>query len=297
MGSEPRAGPIPANLMTNDRTTTSSVRRAFRSLVERPREIEELDRAALLIAAEEYPDLPIDAYRIELDGLAARVRERIPNDAGPQAIVEHLREVLAAEEGFTGDREHYYDPRNSYLSDVLDRRKGIPIALSTVYMEVGRRIGFELEGVGFPGHFLVKRETAQGAVVLDPFHDGRTLDSDELQSLLNRNFGGNVQHRPSMLRSVTSRQLLYRMLGNLKHIYLRDGDARRALAAVERMLVVDPKQHGEHRDRGVLLARLERPIEGLKALSHYRVLAPDADDAEKVDAIMDDLRLRVGMDN
>jgi regulator of sirC expression with transglutaminase-like and TPR domain len=208
-----------------------------------------------------------------------------------------MREVLADEEGFVGDREHYYDPRNSYLSDVLDRRTGIPIALSIVYLEVARRIGFDLVGVGFPGHFLVKCQSPGGEIILDPFDEGRVLDDAKLQSMLDQSFGGQVRHRPSLLRSVTTRQLLYRMLLNLKHIYLRCNDTGRALAAVERMLLVDPTQHDEHRDRGVLLAGLDRPLESLRSLARYRELVPDADDGPRVDSIMEDLRVRVGMDN
>jgi regulator of sirC expression with transglutaminase-like and TPR domain len=256
-----------------------------------------LDRAALLIAAEEYHELPIDDYLRKLDALAERVASRLHGDAGPHETLTRMRIVLVDEEGFRGNTEAYYDPRNSFLNDVLDRRTGIPIALSTVYMEVGRRIGFCLQGVGFPGHFLVKHRTASEEIIVDPFHDARILETVDLQRQLDATFGGKIRHEPELLRAITSRELLFRMLSNLKSIYVRERDTERALAAVERMLVLSPDASREHRDRGVLLAQLDRPLEALAGLARYRDLAPDAEDADSVDALREQLKIKVGMCN
>ncbi len=257
----------------------------------------QLDRAALLIAAEEYPELPIDCYVVELDVLAQRVVEKLHPDAGPHEVLRRMRHVLVEQEGFSGNPNDYYDPRNSYLNDVLDRRVGIPIALSTVYLEIARRIGFPLHGVGFPGHFLIKHPGADGDIVIDPFHGGKVLEHRDLECRIQTMFKGRVKNDASLLDPVTPRQLLFRMLGNLKSIYIRAGDSTRALAAVERMILLSPSHHREQRDRGVLLTRLDRPLEALQALALYRKLVPQASDAERVDSMLEDLRRQVGMAN
>jgi len=276
---------------------TESLRASFEETVAEPGDGFALDRAALLIAAEEYPDLPIDCYVVELDVLARRIRERLHADAGPHEVLRRMRQVLVVEEGFSGNCDQYYDPRNSFLNDVLDRRVGIPIALSTVYLEIARRIGFPLEGVGFPGHFLVKYSHHGDDIVVDPFHDGSILTTDDLERRLDEMFGGRIRHEAKLLTPVSSRRLLFRMLGNLKSIYLRNEDSRRALAAVERMLILEPSEVGEHRDRGLLLKQLGRPIEALQSLSRYRALAPEATDHTTIGAMVEELKLRVGMAN
>lgn len=256
-----------------------------------------LDHAALLIAAEEYCNLVIETYLSKLDRLAERVAAQLHSDAGPYETLDRMRTVLCEEEGFTGNTQEYYDPRNSFLNEVLDRKTGIPIALATVYMEIGRRIDFRLDGIGFPGHFLVKHVTPNEDIIVDPFHGGQILRRDDLQSRLDASFGGRVRNEPSLLRSVTSTELLFRMLSNLKAIYLHTRDSARALAAVERMLVLDPKQSREQRDRGVLLARLDRPYEALSVLARYRELEPDAQDADDVDSLMEQLKTKIAMEN
>ena len=272
-------------------------RASFTELVQSGGDNFALDRAALLIAAEEYRELSIECYLSKLDGLAERVASQLHRDAGPHETLTRMRTVLVEEEGFSGNTDEYYDPRNSFLNDVLDRRRGIPIALSTVYMEVGRRIGFCLQGVGFPGHFLIKHCTPSEEIVVDPFHTGRIMADEDLQSQLDTNFGGKIRHDPKLLSTITSRQFLFRMLANLKSIYVRARDTERALAAVERMLVLAPENTREHRDRGVLLAQLDRPLEALRVLAEYRELEPDADDADGVDSLMEQLKVKIAMSN
>lgn len=277
--------------------TEGNHRSRFTELVQTGGDNFALDRAALLIAAEEYRELSIESYLSKLDGLAERVASQLHGDAGPYETLNRMRTVLVEEEGFLGNTEEYYDPRNSFLNDVLDRRRGIPIALSTVYMEVGRRIGFRLQGIGFPGHFLIKHCTPTEEIVVDPFHTGRIMTDGDLQSVLDTNFGGKIRHDPKLLSTITSRQFLFRMLANLKSIYVRAHDTERALAAVERMLVLVPGNTREHRDRGVLLAQLDRPLEALRVLAEYRKLEPDADDADGVDSLMGQLKVKIGMSN
>ena len=277
--------------------SATSHRASFTELVQTGGDGFALDRAALLIAAEEYRELSIESYLSKLDGLAERVASHLHGDAGPHETLTRMRTVLVEEEGFSGNTEDYNDPRNSFLNDVLDRRLGIPIALSTVYMEVGRRIGFCLQGIGFPGHFLIKHCTPSEEIVVDPFHTGRIMADADLQSQLDTNFGGRIRHEPKLLATITSREFLFRMLANLKSIYVRARDTERALAAVERMLVLAPENSREHRDRGVLLAQLDRPLEALSVLAKYRELEPDANDADGVDSLMKQLKVKIGMNN
>src|SRR4051794_30579999 len=183
----------------------------FAELVQGDEDAIPLDEAALLIAAHAYPDLDVAAERGRLDALAARC----PGDE-----LDVLLEYLFGELGFTGNRHEYYDPRNSFLNEVVDRRLGIPITLAVVTMEVGRRIGVPLLGVGMPGHFLVR----YGPVVIDPFTGGRRLSEDDCRNLLAAT--GGVELDQSFLAPVGTRAILARMLANLKQVYLQAGDTR-----------------------------------------------------------------------
>src|SRR5438445_11102873 len=160
-------------------------------MVARPEASVDLAEASLLIAGEEYPGLDPAPYLGRLDELGAHLRRRA-GDAGADALVPELNRLLFEEEGFRGNTVDYYDPRNSFLNDVLDRRTGIPISLSTVYMAVGRRAGVPVQGVGLPGHFVVRVTTAGGEALVDPFHDGAVLTLEDCQERLDRIYGGKV---------------------------------------------------------------------------------------------------------
>lgn len=274
-----------------------SARDEFAEIAARNDEAIEIDRAALLIAAEEYPDLQLKGYLDKLEHLAHRVQKLLYQDAGPHETLARLNQVLFDEEGFRGDTNEYYDPRNSYLNEVIDRRTGIPITLSTVYAEVARRVGFRLLGVGFPGHFLLKHETAEGDILIDPFYRGQILTHDDCRARLKDSFQGKLEFHPKQLASTSPRLMLFRILGNLKSIYANRRDHPRALAAVERMLLLVSDSPPEVRDRGILLAGVGRPLEGVGELARYLTLRPEASDRERIENIMDRLRLRVGMAN
>jgi regulator of sirC expression with transglutaminase-like and TPR domain len=258
--------------------------------VDRPDDRIDLARASLLVAAEEYPQLPVEPYLARLDQLSERVRDRLANETAPPVVLQELLLTLFGREGFKGNRASYYDPRNSFLNDVLDRKRGIPLTLGIVTLEVGWRIGLPLEGVNFPGHFLVRFQGASMNLLVDPFDGGRLFFEDEAQALLDRAYGGMVRMRPEFLRRSGRRDMLVRLLTNLKGIYLNVQDSVRALAAVERILVIHPTAQGEIRDRGTLLARLGRTEEAIEQLEWYLGAAPDASDAERIQSLVDDLR-------
>lgn len=259
-----------------------SVRGRFAQAIAGPDEHVDLARAALLIAAEEYPQLAVEPYLRRLDALAERVRDRLSNEAAPLIVLQELNRVLFQDEALRGNQEAYYDPRNSFLNDVLDRRLGIPITLSVIQLEVGWRLGLPLAGVGFPGHFLVRFEGETTTLLVDPFDAGRIRFRDEAQALLDRSYGGTVRLKPEFMEPATRREILTRMLRNLKGIYLNTQDDRRALSVIERLLILQPDAAQELRDRGIMLARIGHFDEAIEQLERYLDLVPGADDAMRV---------------
>ncbi len=229
-----------------------TARRQFTDIMAGPDDQVDLAQAALLIACEEYPDLDVARYLRRLDTLGRAVTARLGGD-GDQAAVRALNGLLFDEEGFRGNVEDYYDPRNSFLNDVIDRRTGIPITLSTLYIEVGRRAGLPVDGIGLPGHFIVR----VGETLVDPFHGGAILSAEDCQKRLDRIYGGRVKLDDTMLAPCERKTILSRTLRNLKAIYTKAEDVTRALNVVELLLRVDPDSLDDLRDRGMLHAALD----------------------------------------
>lgn len=210
----------------------------FQHVVDRDDDEIDLAAAALLIAEVEYPGLDVAHYVSVLDAWAESARTQ-PGAAAPPGTAE-LNGYLFEELGLRGNDEEYYDPRNSFLNEVIDRRIGIPITLCIIYMEVGRRLGLDLEGVAFPGHFLVRWKTDGGDQLIDPYHKGVVLEEDELESRLKQVLGGSAELGPEHLPTASKRQILTRMLNNLRGIYQRQGDAAREQGCLERLLILNP---------------------------------------------------------
>ncbi len=251
-----------------------------------------LDEAALAIAEEEYPRLDAEAYLTRLDDLAARVTRASPAPGRAASALRALREVLHDQEGLRGNDQDYYDPRNSFLNEVLDRRLGIPISLSVVWIEVARRVGLELRGVGFPGHFLVKYASASGAeVFLDAYNAGEMLSADECLARYRARTGGRDLD-PKYLEGVSSRQILGRMLQNLKRVYLERKDDVRAFWVLDRILLLAPGQLEALRERGLAAARLGGVAAARRDLEAYLGRAPAAQDAAEVRAVLGGLEGR-----
>jgi regulator of sirC expression with transglutaminase-like and TPR domain len=245
-----------------------------------------LAEGALCIAAAEYPGLAVRDYLARIDAMAATLRTRLRADIATADKILALNHYLFEELGFSGNDGDFNDPRNSFLNDVLDRRLGIPISLSVLYIEIGRRIGIGLQGVSFPGHFLVKCALRGGTAVLDPFHRGRSLGVDELQQRL-RAAGAPVAVDDAilghLLSAASSREILGRMLRNLKAVYAGKGDWLRALSACERAIALRPADAGEeYRDRADIYLRLECFRAALGDLHTYLRQCPGAEDAPAV---------------
>jgi len=278
------------------RLLAEQARRRFAAEAARPEAALDLTHAALLVAAEERPGLDVEHYRAWLLELGVQARARVQERL--DAPVAALNHFIFNELGFAGNQTHYYDPRNSLLSYVLDERRGIPITLSLVYMELGRRAGLAVEGVALPGHFIVRARAAgdAGGVLVDPFN-GRIVDEDDCQQQLDALYSGQVPLGAEHLAAARPREILARLLRNLKAIYAQAHNYRRALAAVERILLVAPQAHEERRDRGVLLARLGRHAEAIREMETYLRRAPAAPDAESVQAELKKMRLQQAMLN
>ncbi len=276
---------------------TDSLRRTFARALARPEPELDLGRAALLIAQAEYPRLDVEHYLRRLDAMAASIGPEVAREADPLRRVTLLNRFLFITEGFRGNADQYYDPRNSFLNDVLDRKVGIPITLCTVYMELGRRLRLPIEGVGFPGHFLVKYVLTDGEILVDPFHRGAILTEADCRRRLKEMTDDSVPFRAEHLRSVTKRQILSRMLTNLKHIYLRARSFPKALRAMDLLLAVTPDDAVEMRDRGLLLSQVGRLGAALRDLERYLALTPGAEDADTIKEHVGGIRRRMASMN
>jgi regulator of sirC expression with transglutaminase-like and TPR domain len=252
----------------------------FRDLVGLREDALDLGLGALLIARVEHPTLSLSHSLLRLDQLAtasgvARVQD-------PLKALHRLREFLFEEEGFRGNAAAYYDPRNSCLNDVLDRRLGIPITLSLVVMEVGRRVGLGVVGVGLPGHFVVRAQVGTEPVLLDPFDGGAVLTHERAASLVARALGRQVPLTEAHFAPCGKRQILTRMLMNLRGIYCRRAEWDKALAIFDRLLVLDDQCAPHVRDRGTVLAKLGHLHRAASDWERYLTARPEADDAENV---------------
>ncbi|HEY2336975.1 MAG TPA: tetratricopeptide repeat protein [Burkholderiales bacterium] len=260
----------------------------------------DLARACLLIAQDAYPELDVDRYLGDIERLAIRLRARLPQSAQPDELVVALNQFLYGDLGFWGNTDDYYDPRNSYLNEVIDRRTGIPITLGILYIELGRRVGLPLHGVSFPGHFLVRLVLRGGTLVLDPFSGGAPQGEDELRRRLERVIPDHARRGVPLaelpidqfLEPASKRQILSRLLRNLKGIYREADKPERMLEVLNRMLLVSPEASAELRDRGYLYRRLECWRPALKDLTDYLEREPDAPDLDDVRAELLDLSAR-----
>jgi regulator of sirC expression with transglutaminase-like and TPR domain len=265
-------------------------RRTFHELVTLPDGAIPLAEAALLLACEEYPQLEIAPYLDKLDEIAELVRTKLTSHNSPLDTIDTINSVLYNEMGFRGNTENYNDPRNSFFNDVLERRTGIPITLSAVYLEVARRISFPLSGVGMPGHFLVKYVDRDQELFLDPFNNGDVLTRDDCARRFTQMFGETHPFSDQMLVSVSPRQILFRMLNNLKAIYLKVHAYDKGLGIVDMMLLADPEAMEQYRDRGVLHAQLRHFDAAAKDFDRYIKGSPDSKDRSQVEEHLKELR-------
>jgi regulator of sirC expression with transglutaminase-like and TPR domain len=254
---------------------------------------DDLAGAALAIARVEYPSLDARPYVAMLDRMgkeaAARIRAagRRPQDESVRAFNEYLYD----EQGFAGNRDRYDDPRNSFLNEVLDRRTGIPISLAVIYLEVARRAGLRVDGVNFPGHFLLRAREMRGgdpgneAVIIDPFHGGAQLSEYDCRQLLRQHVGDEAAFDTTLLAPATRHDIVVRMLVNLKRLYVRMRSFPQARFISSLLLTVDPSAISELRDRGLLAYHLQDFAGALRDLEEYLRLVPKSPEPGEPDLI------------
>ncbi|MEY3262692.1 MAG: hypothetical protein RL717_169 [Pseudomonadota bacterium] len=252
-----------------------------------------LFEAALSIAQDEDPTLDLTAGMVELDKLAIQLKRRLPSDVGQIPKLRLLNQFFYQELGFAGNVNDYYDPNNSYLHKVLLSRRGIPISLAVIYMELAQQVGLNVRGISFPGHFLMKLSVKNGDIILDPFN-GASLSREELEERLEPYFlqpqDSASLPMASLLEDAQPRVILVRMLRNLKALYAEQPRWQQFLNVQQRLVVLLPDEISERRDRGLAFANLDCPQAALQDLEAYLVRCPDASDAELLRDRLSDLR-------
>ena len=242
----------------------------------------DLAKASLYIALEEYQNCDPEEYLNALDAMAEEVRDRLPVQNYPLRIIQTINRYLYEDLGFSGNEADYYDPRNSFLNEVIDRRCGIPITLSLVYLEIAKRIEFPMVGIGMPGHFLIKPDFEDAGIFVDAFNGGEILFPEDCKTRLYQIYGQPLDLPARFFAPVSAKQLLGRMLGNLKAIYLNQQDSIRVLAAIDRILLLFPNALGELRDRGIIYYQIGQLTQARRDLETYLTNAPHAEDAAAI---------------
>jgi len=258
---------------------------AFAALVGPQVDDEKIDlvRGALTIARTEYPELNIESYVRRVDELAFQAEARVTEIGDASETISAINYVLFQQAGFQGNRDDYYDPRNSFLNDVLDRCLGIPITLALIYMEVGRRLGFPLFGVGMPGHFLLKNYDIDGSeTLIDCFNGGDILDAQDCQRRLDEIYSGQMTLRPEFLFAVSRRQMLTRILNNLKTVYMTARNFKKVLPLVDLVLVIYPRSPEDVKQRALLRYSLGQAKAAAEDLEEYLKMSPEASDSDEI---------------
>ncbi len=258
---------------------------AFAALAGSQIDDEKIDllRGGLTIARTEYPDLNIEAYVDRIDELAHQAEARITELGDARETISAISYVLFEQAGLRGNRDDYYDPKNSFLNDVLDRSLGIPITLALIYMEVARRLGFPMFGVGMPGHFLLKHYDIDGhETLVDCFNGGNILNAQDCQQRLDEIYSGQMTLRPEFLFAVSRRQMLTRILNNLKAVYLSSRNFKKVLPLVDLVLVIYPRSPEDVKQRALLRYSLGQSKLAAEDLEEYLKMSPEASDSDEI---------------
>jgi len=256
---------------------TNSDKNAFKKLLNQPDNDISLAKAALMIARLEYPELNIDEYLLKIQTMAKEINNRLPVSANVADILKQLNHVLFIEKGFEGNSNAYYDPRNSFLNDVIERKLGIPISLSILYIELGHALGLPLSGVSFPGHFLVKLEISDGAIVLDPYFGGISLNEEDIEERLREYYGTKLDKSRThgILASSSNKEIILRVMRNLRNLYMQEENWGKALPLADIMVEMDADLPDALKARAAIYDQQECHITALADYSAYLKLSPD----------------------
>lgn len=238
----------------------------------------------------DYPHLNIQEFQKKLNKIGMELSESVSQKKSPEYLISFLNEFMFKKLGFQGDENDYFNPKNNFLNEVVDKKTGIPITLAIIYVELAKYLGLELRIVGFPGHVLVKYNEEY---VLDPFYGGRLLSIDELQELLDRNFDGHLEFSPEFLNEISNGEILLRMLRNLKNSYMQSFAYDKALLCTNLILEIEPHSFVEIRDKGILEERLGNYQQSLQDLTKYLELNPNGDDIDFILDLIKDIRSKI----
>jgi len=261
----------------------------FERLIKVPEERLSLAEAALHIAKEEYPGLSVPEY-VGLIDTWARQLKRKRSKAPPHVQIARINDWLFDHLNFSGNLEDYYDPRNSYLNDVIDRRKGIPISLSVIYLELAWRLGLNAAGIGIPSHFMVRVMLEEKPLYVDAFHRGNVLTAEGVRDFLEEISEGTIEMQPAFLAAMTKKQILSRMLRNLKGIFLEQKEFSKTIQIIDKLILLNPDAPEEIRDRGIVYYQMQAFRKALSDFEHFLSIAPDAQDADVICQYMEILR-------
>lgn len=272
-------------------TANSPHRRAFETLLSQPDESINLAEAALMIARLEYPELNINTYLQKIHMMAQEIKNRLPESASVGEILKQLNHVLFIEKGYIGNTNEYYDPRNSFLNDVFERKLGNPISLSILYIELGQLLGLALKGISFPGHFLVKLEISDGAIVLDPYFGGISLDEDDIEDRLHEYYGSklNKSLANGVLTGSSNKEIALRVMRNLRNLYMQENEWHKALQLADIMVDLDLDKPDTLKARAAIYDQLECLSPALQDYSDYLKLSPETQGNQFIRARIIDL--------
>lgn len=238
----------------------------------------------------EYPDLDIEQYILKINQMGRTLKESISDVKNPTYLISILNEFLFDNLGFVGDMDDYYNPKNNFLNEVIDKKSGLPLTMSILYAEMAKFIGLDLKIIGFPSHVLVKYNEE---MILDPYHDGRLLDIDDLQEILDRNFDSQLEFEPEFLDEIKSEKVLVRLARNLKNSYLHSYAHEKALRCVNMTLAIELESSEDVRDKGILEEKLLNHDIALKYLNQYLELNPNAEDVDSVLELIKSVKAKI----
>lgn len=270
------------------------IRGKFADLVQRPEDNIDLVDAALLIAQTAFPDLISSQYTQRLDQLADRLRHRLDTCPNAGDILSNLNRILFDEEGFQGNQDNYYDPQNSFLNRVLERKLGIPITLSLVYCEVGCRAGFPVHGIALPGHFIAGLLHPSGTLFVDPFNRGEMLTEKECRGMIQERYGQEAAADVSWKTPAGKKMILKRILRNLKGIYYQLDQDLQAFEMLQWILAMDPEAANELKERGLLYEAIGNDVFAIRDLERYLEVASSAADKEAIETKINQLKRAKG---
>lgn len=256
-----------------------------------------LAQRVLELAIDEYPELDVSLYSSIVRRYIADIRATLDVRSSTIQVIKAINYYLFYEQGFSSSDDNYYDPRNSFMNEVLDRKTGVPLLIGVLYLELGRGLGLNMEGINFPGQFLVRVREGSCELIINPYQGGALLNHDDLNEQLRDMYGDNaptVESSPQLVEAATDKEVIIRILTNLKNIYSSNGNIYKLLLIMDRIIAIDPESPHELLDRAMIYEELDYARQAVQDYQRYLELSPDSDDVEEIQSVIRDLEGKVG---